>query len=75
MPTTVMTEEDLLFDLDLRIVPVDAKDDYTRNPQASNGCVHTSNVSEGCTWQEVTSPGATCYTCIRSAPHAQNMCL
>jgi hypothetical protein len=68
-----MTEDDLMFDLDLRIVPIDDKDDYTRNPQASNGCVHTSYVSEACS-SRCTGSGATCYTCLSGAG-TQNMCL
>jgi hypothetical protein len=47
--TTALTEEDALFDLDLRIIPLDAKDDYNANMAASDGCVHTSYVTEGCT--------------------------
>ncbi|MGY0232169.1 hypothetical protein [Longispora urticae] len=69
-----MTEEDLMFDLDLRVVPVDARDDYNRNPGMSEGCVHTSYVTEGCPW----SRGGCSYTCTRNVAaggNAQHMCL
>ena len=59
--TTALTEEDALFDLDLRVVPLDAKDDYNANMAASDGCVHTSYVSEGCSRR--CTAGACTYTC------------
>lgn len=64
MTMMALTEEDALFELELRIVPQDGKDDYSRNAgySADTLCVHTSNVTEGCTGQCT----ITCYT--RFAP-------
>lgn len=70
MSTAVMTEEDLLFDLDLRVVPLDASD---TDPQAASA-VHTSYVTETCTKYPRCTYGCS-YTCRAQAAHGQNMCL
>ncbi|WP_436499249.1 hypothetical protein [Actinokineospora sp. HUAS TT18] len=77
MTTMTLTEEDALFDLELRIVPLDQKDDYNRNLNASGGCVHTSFVSEGCT-RTCSATYACSYTCRGRAAHesaSPNMCI
>lgn len=71
MSTATMTDEDLLFDLDLRVVPLDPSDTITANTTIP-APVHTTYVSEG-------GSCGTCnygcsYTCRRAA-HDQNMCL
>jgi hypothetical protein len=61
---TEFTDEDLLFDLELRVVPLEVTDDVTLA-----SAVHTSYVSESCTRR------CSYYTCRRSAAGDQNMCL
>ena len=73
MTMMALTEEDALFELELRVVPQDGKDQYSFNAGDSWDCIHTSNVTEGCTRQCT----ITCYT--RFAPegagsHAPTMC-
>jgi hypothetical protein len=68
---TEMTDEDLLFDLELRVVPLDVTDD---SGLASGGsAVHTSYVTEGITVFPRCTYGCS-YTC-QHAPGDQNMCL
>lgn len=78
MTTMLATEDDAMFDLDLRIVPLDGKDEYTRNLNASAGCVHTSFVTEGCTTR-CTATYACSYTCRRGYAAddsvSPNMCI
>ena len=62
MTMMALTEEDALFELELRVVPQDGKDRYFLNGADSLDCIHTSNVTEGCTTQCT----ITCYT--RFAP-------
>lgn len=62
MTMMALTEEDALFELELRVVPQDGKDEYSLNAGYSDDCVHTANVTEGCTAQCT----YTCYT--RFAP-------
>jgi hypothetical protein len=64
MTMMALTEEDALFELELRIVPVDGKDEYSLNGVWSEACVHASAVTEGCTKSGNCS--ITCYT--RFAP-------
>jgi hypothetical protein len=67
-PIAELTDEDLLFDLDLRVVPLDPS---TSEPTAG---VHTSYVTEGCTKYPRCTYGCS-YTCRSHAAHEQNMCL
>lgn len=75
VPTATMpdlTEEDLLFDLDLRVVPLDPSSEELSLASA----VHTSYVTEGCTQYPRCTYGCS-YTCRahHAAVHDQNMCL
>jgi hypothetical protein len=78
MTTMTLTEEDALFELELRVVPMDGKDEYTRNVNASGGCVHTSYVTEGCTTR-CTATYACSYTCrgfaTAESSASPNMCI
>lgn len=62
MTMMAFTEEDALFELELRVVPQDGKDEYSRNLGYTDDGIHTSNVTEGCTLNCT----ITCYT--RFAP-------
>jgi hypothetical protein len=66
-----MTDEDLLFDLDLRVVPLDPAD----GPMLASA-VHTAYVTETCTKYPRCTYGCS-YTCRSAAhePNEQNMCL
>jgi hypothetical protein len=68
MSTTTMTDEDLLFDLELRVVPLDPSDTIMAQP------VHPSYHTETCPTRSRTCSYGCSYTCPRGA-HDQNMCL
>jgi hypothetical protein len=71
MSTATMTDEDLLFDLDLRVVPLDPSD----TDQVAMSAVHTSYVTETCSRGTCGTCNYGCsYTCRRAA-YDQNMCL
>lgn len=60
------TEEDAMFELELRILPQDGKDRYSLNGAYTDDCVHASAVTEGCT--TTSNCTITCYT--RFAPES-----
>ena len=71
-PMPELTEEDLLFDLDLRAVPLDPSAD---EPSLASA-VHTSYVTELCSQYPVCTYGCS-YTCRghHAAANDQKMCL
>jgi hypothetical protein len=69
-PDLTTTEADLLFDLDLRVVPVGPDPDHRIDNQA----VHTSYYTE----TSCNSCYSNCYGCsttCHQGKHAQNMCI
>ncbi|GAA2695603.1 hypothetical protein GCM10010412_088570 [Nonomuraea recticatena] len=57
MPPTALSDEDLLFDLDLEVVPSDGQHDTTIHA-SGNGYVCTTGVSWSCRTQ---CGGTSCY--------------
>ncbi|GIF73573.1 hypothetical protein Asi02nite_30910 [Asanoa siamensis] len=64
-----MTAEDLMFDLDLHVVPLHPSD--VTAPEAA---VHPSYHTETCPTRARTCKYGCSYTCRRAA-HEQNMCI
>ncbi|TCO62191.1 hypothetical protein [Actinocrispum wychmicini] len=78
MTMMTLSEEDALFELEVRVVPLDAKDDYGLEFQMDTGTVHTSYVSESCS-SRCTADYACSYTCRGFAAQGStitpNMCI